>query len=191
MPRLSPSDSLFEETRGKICVDGIVDDLVSVFVFEDQGVIRSLVHAMKYQSRASAGVMLGAEVGMNMITRGIDGEIIVPIPLHRIKERERGYNQAEMIARGVSKMTGIPCVPRAVVRTKQTQTQTMLTIDQRRENMEGAFDIGRKYAASMKNATCILVDDVITTGSTIVACASVLKGAGAQRVVAASVALAR
>jgi len=191
MARLSQLDPLFEETKGKLCLDGKVDMLESVYVFDERGVIRSLVHALKYQGRASVGIMLGVEVGDKMIQEGIGGDFLVPVPLHRIKERERGYNQAELIGSGISQATGIPCLARVVSRRKHTETQTLLSIEERKRNMEDAFVVRQKLASEVRGATCILVDDVITTGSTILACASVLKEAGARRVIAASIALAK
>ncbi len=189
--RLARPHPLYEETKAKLCIDGIVDDLESVCVFEEDGVIRVLVHALKYRGRASVGLMLGVELGNQLIARGFTGDLVIPVPLHRIKERERGYNQADLIARGVSGATGMPNYSRAIIRRKHTQTQTLLSIDERKQNMEGAFELRDKYAAVVKRSTCIVIDDVITTGSTIVACASVLKEAGAARVIAASVALAK
>jgi ComF family protein len=121
---------------------------------------------------------------------GVTGDYLVPIPLHRRKLRERGYNQAELIADGMSEVAGIPVRTDLVRRKKVTQTQTMLSLEERKKNMDDAFEVVPVAIRNLENKTCILVDDVITTGSTIISCARELRAAGASRTVAASSALA-
>jgi ComF family protein len=121
---------------------------------------------------------------------GVTGDYLVPIPLHRRKLRERGYNQAELIACGMSEVTGIPVRTDLVRREKFTQTQTMLSLEERKKNMDDAFEVVPVATRNLENKTCILVDDVITTGSTILSCARELRDAGASRIIAASSALA-
>jgi ComF family protein len=121
---------------------------------------------------------------------GVTGDYLVPIPLHRRKLRERGYNQAELIASGMSEVTGIPVRTDLVRRKKFTQTQTMLSLEERKKNMDDAFEEVPVAIRNLENNTCILVDDVITTGSTIISCARELRAAGASRTIAASSALA-
>lgn len=107
---------------------------------------------------------------------------LVPVPLHRGRLRERHFNQAEEIARGLSRLTGMP-VTKALRRVRATGHQTSLTRSQRLENLRGAFALtrpGRKLAESAPGV--VLVDDVFTTGSTVDACAAVLRRAGIREI---------
>jgi predicted amidophosphoribosyltransferase len=103
--------------------------------------------------------------------------------------RERGFDQCACIARGVSTVTGRPVDARLIRRVRFTASQTTLGHGERRENVRGAFAL--RPHASVAGMTILLVDDVVTTGSTMRACASVLLGAGARSVIACAVAIAR
>ncbi len=189
--RLSSIHPLYLQTREKLLASGHVHDLVSAFVFEKEGAFQHIAHALKYNGYESLGRELGARLGKTMIEWGITGDVLIPVPLHKAKRRERGYNQAEQIARGVGSITGLKIVASAVSRVKHTQTQTQLNSDERKRNMEAAFTLKATRSKEVHGLTCLLVDDVITTGATINSCAEVLLNAGAKRIVAASVALAQ
>ncbi len=191
MARLSINHPLFLETKGKLVAGGIVNDLVSAFVFEKEGAFQHIAHALKYSGYESVGRDLGAGLGKTMIEWGIKADLVIPIPLHKAKHRERGYNQAESIARGVASVTGIKVLPSAVSRVKHTQTQTQLNIEERRKNVEDAFELNASQVRFVQNKTCLLLDDVITTGATVNACARELVKGGASRIIAASAALAQ
>ena len=106
-------------------------------------------------------------------------DVLVAVPLHRSRERERGYNQSELLARAVSKETGIDFLFRALSRTRDTPPQVSITgHEERKRNLEGAF----ASTGDVSGLRVLLVDDVVTTGSTMSACASVLKAGGATRV---------
>jgi ComF family protein len=108
---------------------------------------------------------------------------LVPVPLHRKRLRHRHFNQAEEIARSLSVRTGLPVV-KALSRTRQTETQTLLSRKQRMANLRGAFSItesGKRWLDG-STAGAVLVDDVLTTGSTVHECASTLRGAGFHRI---------
>ena len=109
-----------------------------------------------------------------------DWDCVVPIPLHRLKEREREFNQAERLGRRLSAATGIPMQPRLLCRIKPTTTQTRLNREDRLENVRRAFAL--RQDTDLKGWRCLLVDDVFTTGSTSSACGRVLRQAGAARV---------
>ncbi len=189
--RVTKVHPLYLETRTKLIEGGAVNDLVSVFVFEKEGAFQHIAHALKYSGYESIGRELGRRIGSTIKVWDITADILIPIPLHKAKQRERGYNQAELIARGISKSTGIPVRTDIVRRRKHTQTQTQLSLDERRANMDDAFEIARPSHAVLKGKICILVDDVITTGATINSCARELIDAGAKSVIAASAALAQ
>lgn len=190
IPLITRTHHLYSETRSRLLMDGKVSGLVSVFVFEKQGAFQAIAHALKYEGFQSAGRMIGGTLGEHMTEWGIKVDVLIPVPLHRAKFRERGFNQAECIARGIADCTGWPVEPRILVRKRYTQTQTKLDSVARQKNMEDAFDVPAERRAEVKGRTFAVVDDVITTGATILACADVLLSAGAQSVIAASAALA-
>jgi ComF family protein len=104
----------------------------------------------------------------------------VPVPLHNIRRRERGYNQSELLARVISGQTGIPCLAKGLVRRKYTEAQATLGKEDRLQNIRGAFSVKRNHMFDGKNI--ILIDDVVTTGATVNECAGVLSDAGATQV---------
>lgn len=104
-------------------------------------------------------------------------DLIVPVPLHPAKQREREFNQAERLSRHLGRATGIPVNPGLIRRVKPTETQTQLSRTQRTENVQGAFALRRPI--KLKGEKIILFDDVLTTGATTSACARVLRKAGA------------
>jgi ComF family protein len=178
------------ESREKVVASGAIFDLVSLFVFEKEGAFQHLVHALKYQGFQKVGRDLGEQLGQRVVELGIEADLLIPVPLHRRKLRERGYNQAEAIARGMQ--TVMKCELRTDIlqRTRFTVSQTTLALEERKKNMEDAFDVISSRRAVVKGKSVIIVDDVLTTGSTIISCATALKKAGAERAIAAAVALA-
>jgi ComF family protein len=118
---------------------------------------------------------------------------VVPVPLHRDRRRERGYNQAEALARGLmvelgKGKRGVELDSRCLQKILATPPQTGLSPAERRENVRGAFAVSDAH--SLKDQAVVLIDDVMTTGATLSACARVLKAAGARRVVALTLARA-
>ncbi len=107
---------------------------------------------------------------------------VVPVPLARARERERGFNQSELLATALARRWGLPVWSTALQRTRNTTTQTALTPQQRLSNVAGAFEIMGAYRARVRGAHLILVDDVITTGATMNACAAAMFAAGAHSV---------
>jgi ComF family protein len=186
----SNESPLFRETANKLVTSGFVDGLISLYVFEKEGAFQVIVHNLKYAGVQALGLELGRRLGKIVVENGMQANGIVPIPLHRRKLRERGYNQAEIIARGVSEVSGIPVRCDLVRRKKYTKTQTVLSLIERRENMENAFEVAPNRTSEVRNNVFVVIDDVVTTGSTMIACAGALRASGALRVIGASVALA-
>ena len=114
------------------------------------------------------------------VLRGRGWDFIVPVPLHPLKQREREFNQAEILAGHLSTATGIPLSTSLLQRTAQTATQTRLKRDQRAANMKGAFDLLKGVSTASKRI--VLVDDVFTTGATTNACAKALRQGKAAEV---------
>jgi ComF family protein len=158
------------------------------------GGLRELIHLLKYQQVRPAASVLGrmlAEV-VEELAKGFAGEtpLVIPVPLHAAKLRQRGFNQSELIARAAAKLkpAGLEWKvnPTVLVRQRPTASQTGLTPHQRRENMRGAFVVARPEEVAGRDF--LLVDDVLTTGTTVSECARVLRRAGAERVWVATVA---
>ena len=109
-------------------------------------------------------------------------DYIVPVPVHRDKEKARGFNQAEKMARHLGRRIGVPVLPRAIIRNRMTAAQRSLSAEDRYFNLEGAFSLNRKDAVKIRGSRILLLDDVYTTGATAHRCGDVLKEAGAARV---------
>ncbi len=185
-----PDDPLFRETLQRIHGDGHVSGLFVLYHFEELGPLQTLVHQLKYGGARIVGEMMGLRLGEVIRDVSTEDGILVPVPLHRSKMRERGYNQAACICRGMARVLGWPVCPHLVSRRKYTATQTKLNLLQRRENVRGAFRVRRASAHQLKGKDVYLVDDVITTGATISECAESLRKAGAANVYACAIGLA-
>ncbi len=154
--------------------------------------MQTIIHQLKYSGMTSLGLDLGKHLGVR-VKQELAGEKItgiVPVPLHHLKRRERGYNQSEYICRGMTSVLGVPVEPKLVTRSVYTQTQTKLNSEERRQNVAGAFKVRGEALPKIKDGTFLLVDDVVTTGATMQACARALVDAGACKVIACATALA-
>ncbi len=134
------------------------------------------------------GVLLGRALGKRAVAAGIRADVVIPAPLHWRRRLSREFNQAALIARGLAAAIGIPCRPSWMRRTKATAAQTGLTDEDRYRNMRGAFRVAP--TAKLRGRRVLLVDDVMTTGSTLAACARAVKRAGAESAAAAVLARA-
>lgn len=146
------------------------------------GSMRTLVHQLKYADRHDARALFGrwlAEAGREL-RPGLD--VIVPVPLNRLRLLMRHFNQAAVLASEVARHTGVPMDPMLLRRTRWTRSQVGMTRDQRRRNIAGAFGVPRHRRTWLKGRHVLLVDDVVTTGATVDVCARTLKRAGAARV---------
>lgn len=158
-----------------------------LYPYRSLGKLHEAMHSMKYAGLFPLGELFGKRLG-DLLRQGGDPvafDAIVPVPLHHLKRIERTYNQSEAIARGMAGVLGLPVATKCLQRGLYTGTQTGLGLKARRENMAGAFRPGRERCP----ARVVLVDDVLTTGATMVAAAEALKAAGAVEVAFATVAL--
>jgi ComF family protein len=148
--------------------------------YSDQ--MRELVHGLKYADQHHGGRLFAswlALAGKDLIA---DAELIVPVPLARLRLWRRRFNQAAVLARALSIRSGKPFEPMLLRRTKATASQVGLTADQRRRNVQGAFVVPEAAKGRISGRHVLLVDDVITTGSTVDAAAGALLRAGAAAV---------
>ena len=143
-------------------------------VYTEEGVLPPMIHHLKYRNGKDIGMLLGKLFGEDLLGSDFLApiDLIVPVPLHRKKRAKRGYNQAEIIAQGISEVTKIPISVNNLIRVINNPTQTKQTQSERWENVKDIFDVKDVNMYSDKHI--LLIDDVITTGSTIEACAIAL-----------------
>jgi ComF family protein len=189
---VTAEDPLYLEMQKRLTESSRISKLISLYHFEKDGTLQSIIHQLKYEGMTKLGVELGRKLGQKLLAELINSPLdgIVPVPLHPTKLRERSYNQSEFVARGIRDVTGLPVYTSLLKRHKYTSSQTQLNAAERKENVGDAFSVNKRYLLSVEGKTFLIVDDVITTGSTIEACAEVLMSAGAQRAVACAVAIA-
>ncbi len=162
------------------------DSARSQFLYE--GHIRDLIHDFKYNQQThlrSALALLSLEAVNGFLT-GHEPHLIIPVPLHRSRLRQRGFNQAVLLGKALSRHLSIPMLTDALTRTRPTEPQIGLSATERRVNVKGAFTVYRPDRIAGKRI--LLLDDVMTTGSTMDECAKELKKFGAEAVFAATIA---
>ena len=147
-----------------------------------EGTLRIAIHELKYRGRRRVASRLAAALLEDPAARALvaESEVLVPVPLHPRRRRERGFNQAALIAREVSRLCERPWVEEALVRRQQTLPQAGLCAAERRRNVAKAFVVRRRSLVAGRVVT--LIDDVLTTGATARACARALRAAGATEV---------
>lgn len=183
-------DILEFQYKRSFAEDGYIEDFRSLYRFEKDSSLQDVLHNLKYNKKFAIGIYLGKRIATNFYDTFISWELdyLVPVPLHQIKKADRGYNQSFYISKGLSKIFHLPIKQHVLKRVRFTNTQTLLNIEERRLNVENAFQVKREKTFRGKNI--LIVDDVITTGSTVNECAKILKQNGANKIYAASAALA-
>lgn len=143
------------------------------FYFVKGGLTQNLIHTLKYENNKDVGVFLGQSIGREIKKSGHQVDVIIPIPLHPKKLQIRGYNQSEYLAEGVRKvLPGIKIDNESLIRIEHSTSQTNKNKYERWENVGKIFDLHDQSKLVGKHV--LLIDDVITTGSTIEACAQIL-----------------
>jgi ComF family protein len=167
-------------------VPSSLEGVVAAAVFA--GPLRQAVHALKYENVTTLAGPLASIMGRAWPWDGSSRpDLILPVPLHARRQAERGFNQSVLLARSLGRRVNVPVDERLLMRQRATRPQVGLDQPARRSNVEGAFACRRP----VQGATLVVVDDVCTTGTTLEACASALKTAGAAHVWGLTVARAR
>lgn len=148
---------------------------VSFLFYDKDSSIQRLIHKMKYADEPQIGYQLGRQAAMEMQDTDFfdEIEVIIPMPLHPKRLRERGYNQSEYIAKGISEYTGIPVDTTHVVRVRNTPKQALQGGEDRKTNVADAFAV--RNPEQMYHKHILVVDDLITTGETMKACLHAMK----------------
>jgi competence protein ComFC len=147
--------------------------------------VRAIV-LLKFERIQPLGSWFAKRLAEVVSREALTADVVVPVPLHR--QRERGYNQADLIARPLARKLGLPYRAVLLVRTKPRPNKHILSLEERWDSVRGAF--ATRLGTKVDNLRVLLVDDVMTTGATLDACAKALRGAGARSVIGLTVARA-
>lgn len=161
---------LMQYFRGNVKIDAAA----SCYYFNKGMKIQKMIHRFKYKGQKEIGSKIGELYGFELLKSSLFQavDIILPVPLHISRLRSRGYNQSDYFAQGLSKSMNIPSLPDCLKRSKKTETQTRKSRFSRWQNVEEVFFVA--HPADIAGKHILLVDDVITTGSTLSACAETL-----------------
>ncbi len=161
-----------------------VDRAAALLYFAPKSDTARLIYGLKYFARPDIGVILGRMMATEFAPHGFfDGvDVLLPVPLTRWRRWQRGYNQSEHIAQGISEVTGVPVDTVSLRRTKYTVSQTHLSWSEKKANVDNSFGLSSK--ANLEGKHVMVVDDIITSGSTVLSC---IKAITSQEVKAVSV----
>lgn len=151
-----------------------IENAMALIYFSKKSIIQTLLHQFKYRGNKEIGLYFGRKMGEALMEskRFMDVDALIPLPLFRMKEKKRGYNQASILCEGMNEVMGITLLKDVIIRKNNTQTQTHKSRTARWNNIEGKFELINPLMIRKKHI--LLVDDVITTGATLEACGSEL-----------------
>ena len=177
-PRCGVCWKLSADSRCQHCRHGQPAFTAVRAVYAFGGPARDLIHALKYSGVSAVAPLMGEDMAGLLLHWAPGVSAIVPVPMAGLRQRRRGYNQSELLAREIGRFTAIPVATRAIVRRAGPSQVEQPDEAARRANVKDAFAAGRGPVGD----SVLLVDDTMTTGATLDACARVLKSAGAERV---------
>lgn len=182
----NPDNPLAQMFYGQIPFNAVMAE----FFFSKTGKVQHLIHGLKYHHCRENGIFLGQEIGKSLLKapdyQGID--FIIPIPLHPKKEKLRGYNQSLVIAEGIHEIMNVPIAEKSLVRSVFTDTQTKKSREERYQNVKDIFEL--KKPEQLQGKHVLLVDDVLTTGATLMSAGKALLHAEGIKISVATVACA-
>jgi len=179
---ISTEKDLIEFYHNNLSSHGLITHYYARYEFIRDGKFQTAVHNLKYNRKSLIGIQLGIELGKELKRQSWFNEvdIIVPVPIHRIKKLSRGYNQSDFIAKGIARVTQKIIDNKLIKRIRNTPTQTHLHLHERIENVKNAFKVVNKE--KIRSKVILIVDDVCTTGSTVNEVARTLLNSGARKV---------
>ena len=161
--------------------------------YSKAGKVQKLLHSLKYENYPELGTLIGRWYGAELKEAGLadNFDLVIPVPLHKARKKRRGYNQSDYFAEGLSESMGIACRTDLLKRADRSESQTRKTRMERWQNVESIFAIASNQEHDIENKRILLVDDVITTGATLEACAKPILEAGCSRISIAAIATAQ
>lgn len=146
----------------------------SMLTFHHGNTVQKVVHAMKFHSNSELCLMMGHRMGLDLLQSGRfdDVDLLVPVPLHWRRRLQRGYNQSELLCRGIAEVMHREVNTKALIRHRHTSQQSLTNAAEREKNVKNAFRV--KYPEQLEGKHILLIDDVLTTGATLVSCCDTL-----------------
>jgi ComF family protein len=168
---LSDNNPIDKNFYGRVPIEAAM----SLLYFTPASMVQNLIHQVKYKGQEKLAIYLGKLMGRALLSapRFHQIDLILPLPLFKNREKQRGYNQSALLGRGISEVTGIPVNEKVLKRVKSSSSQTRKSREERWENVEGLFTLSDPVP--LENKSILLVDDVMTTGATLDACSSALQ----------------
>jgi ComF family protein len=185
MPYFDADEDIMHYFAGRIDLE----NARAFLKFYNQGITQKLLHHIKYKGDQNLAEHLGKMFIHHLEKAKVLDKIdlVVPVPLHPSKQKVRGYNQSEALARGIGEALGVPVEHDSLIRTKKSETQTQKTRAERWQNVSEIFKVTDN---KLKDKNVLLVDDVVTTGATLEACGETILAAGAASLSVAAIAAA-
>jgi ComF family protein len=167
---LSENNPIDKNFYGRVPIEAAM----SLLYFTPASIVQNLIHQVKYKGQEKLAIYLGKLMGRALLSapRFHKIDLILPLPLFKNREKQRGYNQSALLGRGIAEVMGIPVNEKALKRVKSSSSQTRKSREERWENVEGLFTLSDPDP--LENKSILLVDDVMTTGATLDACSSPL-----------------
>lgn len=149
-----------------------IENATSLLYYNEKGMVRNIIHALKYQRQEKIGVFLGEWLGLQLLDEGLHGAFtkVIPVPINPWKKRRRGYNQVDRFGQRIAAILGAECDPHFLIRRGSRGSQTKKGRLERWESQQGLYKVRKPGADPGEHV--LLVDDVITTGATLEACAT-------------------
>lgn len=190
MPKTNFHKQEINPLRDRLSLRFPIKHAFAYYYFKKGSKVQGLLHQLKYKAHPEIGVKIGKVLAQELVEEKLEKafDLIVPVPLHPSRKRSRGYNQSEEFAKGLSAGLNIPYTESFIKRRVKTQTQTRKSKLNRWRNVSEVFEM--KKVEGVKNNRILLVDDVVTTGATLEACATALLKAGCAEVSIACIAVA-
>lgn len=188
LPQLDDRSNLVQELKNKFSGEIFFSDAIAIWQYSPK--VQEVIHRFKYGNFKILANRIGGFMAakLNPLNFSPDQTLLVPVPLHKTRARERGYNQSALLCRTIASQTGLPYNEHVLKRVRYTRSQTKLSASERLKNVNQAFRVVNKEPIQNKNV--ILIDDIITTGATMNECARELITNGARKVLLCAIARA-